>query len=79
MSNANQASGVEVSASIPDYSREHKSWFEWRPPRSLLASIRSYQKQSATRCLIGLVVSNLTVIRHRFWSIVTGADIPLNC
>lgn len=79
MSSVNQVSGSEVSASIPDYSREYKSWFEWNPPRSLLASIRSYQKHSTTSSLVSLVVSKFDVIRHRFWSIVTGADIPLNC
>ena len=62
-----------------DYSHEYKSWFEWNPPRSLLESIISRQKQSATRNLVGLVVSKIDVIGHRFWSTATGADIPLNC
>jgi serine O-acetyltransferase len=55
-----------------DWSRECKGLFEWSPSRSLLASIRGYQRASRlTRWVY--------VIRHRFWSIVTGADIPLNC
>ncbi len=31
------------SATVPDWSREEKSAFEWAPSRSLLASLRSYQ------------------------------------
>ncbi len=60
-----------VSATDPDWSREHKRWFEWAPSRSLLASIRSYQTG-------GPVVRRIAVLRHRFWSVVTGADIPIN-
>jgi serine O-acetyltransferase len=79
MVSAEQSSGVDVSALIPDYSREYKAWFEWVPPRSLLASIRSYQRNAVKRNLIGSTFKKIAVIRHRFWSIVTGADIPLNC
>lgn len=79
MSRANNVSGNEVSSSTPDLSREYKNFFEWNPSRSLLASIRSYQRQAGTRNVIGLTLQKVAVIRHRFWSIVTGADIPLNC
>ena len=68
----------EVSASVPDWSREHKAWYNWDPSRSLLASIRSYQRAKASRSLFGSVVRRIAVIRHRFWSAVTGADIPLS-
>ncbi|MBL1321900.1 MAG: serine acetyltransferase [Methylophaga sp.] len=67
-----------VSSVTPDWSREEKSFFSWSPSRSLLASIRSYQAYN-DRGGIWLVLRQLTVLRHRFWSIVTGADIPLNC
>jgi serine O-acetyltransferase len=56
-----------------DWSRERKRLGEWSPSRSLLASIRSYQ---STRFPL---LRKLCVLRYRFWSIVTGADIPLNC
>jgi serine O-acetyltransferase len=56
----------------PDWTREHKGWLEWTPSRSLLASIRGYQRA-------GKLVRWVYVLRHRWWSIVTGADIPLNC
>src|SRR6185437_9384592 len=59
-----------------DISRERKGFFEWRPSRSLLASIRSYQRWQGKWWALPL--RKLAVLRHRFWSIVTAADIPLN-
>ena len=67
-----------ISADIPDWSREAKRFFEWSPSRSLLASIRHYQKQRNSRNPFRLLMRGIAVIRHRFWSVVTGADIPLN-
>lgn len=66
------------SASVPDWSRETKRPFAWAPSRSLLASIRSYQRHGNSRGPRHLLLQKLAVLRHRFWSIVTGADIPLN-
>ena len=60
-----------------DWSREAKGFFEWAPSRSLLASIRSYQRHSG-RGPIHAMVCKWAVLRHRFWSVVTGADIPIN-
>lgn len=57
--------------------REQKRLLEWAPSKSLLASIRSYQRWR--RKWYGLPLCKLAVLRHRFWSIVTAADIPLNC
>lgn len=68
-----------VSADEADWSRETKSMTEWHPPRALLASIRSYQRHAARRGVPHRIASRLAVLRHRFWSVVTGADIPLNC
>jgi serine O-acetyltransferase len=34
----------EVSSLIPDWTREDKALGEWNPGKSLLASIRTYQK-----------------------------------
>jgi serine O-acetyltransferase len=65
-----------VSAAEPDWTREAKAAFEWDPPRSLLAAIRSYQRHRAGGPLVGLA-RKWAVIRYRFWSAVTGADIPL--
>jgi serine O-acetyltransferase len=62
---------------MPDWARESKSFFEWDPPRSLLASIRSYQRHAGSRTPWAGLLRRLDVLRHRFWSAVTGADIPL--
>ena len=66
---------TEVSATEPDWSREQKRHV-WDPPRALLKSIRDYQ--SARSRSLGLA-AKIATLRHRFWSVVTGADIPLNC
>lgn len=68
----------EVSATVPDWSREQKSLFTWDPSRSLLASMRSYQRHSKSKNPIDIILRKMAVLRHRWWSIVTGADIPLN-
>ena len=65
------------SATIPDWSREHKTTFTWSPSRSLLASIRSYQKWQAYG-FWGIMPRKFAVIRHRFWSAITGCDLPIN-
>ena len=64
------------SATEPDWSREAKAAFEWNPPRSLLAAIRSYQRHRSGGPLV-TVARKWAVLRYRFWSVVTGADIPL--
>ena len=68
-----------VSATEPDWSREAKRPWEWAPSRSLLASIRSYQRLTSVNGPLKTVRRRWAVLRHRFWSVVTGADIPLNC
>jgi serine O-acetyltransferase len=59
----------------PDWSREEKRFFQWYPSRSLLKAIRAYQN---ARGPLAPIVRRLAIERHRFWSIVTGADIPVN-
>ncbi len=68
----------EISAEIPDWQREAKSLFEWAPPRALLASIRRYQRAQHYVQPFAWIVKVCAVSQHRFWSIVTGADIPIN-
>jgi serine O-acetyltransferase len=67
---------AEISASIPDWSREAKPAWAWQPSRALLASIRAYQRH---RDAGHTTRARFAVLRHRFWGVVTGADIPLNC
>jgi serine O-acetyltransferase len=67
-----------VSATEPDWQRERLKLLEWNPGKRLLSSIRDYQRLRHA----GFWKAHLrwwTVLRHRFWSAVTGADIPLNC
>jgi serine O-acetyltransferase len=68
-----------ISAQVPDWSREAKQAFEWSPSRSLLAAIRSYQRSEGRRDPLSALRRRVAALRHRFWSIVTGADIPLTC
>jgi serine O-acetyltransferase len=68
-----------VSALQPDWSREVKAPGEWNPGKSFLASLRDYQRQQARGGFIGAVMLCWAVLRHRFWSAVSGADIPLKC
>jgi serine O-acetyltransferase len=74
-SNNNAAS---VSAEIADWSRERPRQF-WDPGRKLLLAIRRYQYWRHRKGFIAHYASKLLVLRHRFWSVITGADIPLNC
>jgi len=67
-----------VSVEVPDWSREHKRFWEWAPSQSLLASLRAYQRHAASRAPWSALLKRVCVLRHRFWSAVTGADIPLN-
>lgn len=68
-----------VSATEPDWSREAKPWFAWAPSRSLLASLRAYQRVAGSRHPWHRLLRKIAVLRHRFWSVVTAADIPLTC
>jgi serine O-acetyltransferase len=67
-----------VSAELPDWSREKKSFFAWHPSRSLLSSIRQYQRVSDKNSILSDVIKKIAIARHCFWSVVTGADIPIN-
>jgi serine O-acetyltransferase len=67
-----------VSAEIPDWDREKTRGF-WDPSRKLLLAIRRYQYWRNRNGIIPAILCKWFVLRHRFWSVVTGADIPLNC
>lgn len=66
-----------ASAQEPDWSRENPRCF-WDPGRKLLGAIRTYQAHRSKAGLHHLLITKWAVSRHRFWSIVTGADIPLD-
>jgi serine O-acetyltransferase len=75
--NCETASDNKVSADIPDWSRERCRGF-WDPGRRLLRSIRRYQKWHL-REIPWHWNAKYWVLQHRFWSVITGADIPLSC
>ncbi len=64
--------------SQPDWTREQPKRF-WDPGRKLLLSIRDYQKIKVSRNPVNIIRKKICVVRHRFWSIVTGAEIDLSC
>lgn len=67
-----------VSATEPDWKREQTQHY-WDPGRRLLASIRSYQRHANNGGLLAKFMAGIAIVRHRFWSVITGADIPVNC
>jgi serine O-acetyltransferase len=75
MTGSSASSVSSVSSELPDWSRERYRPFSWNPPRALLKSIRAYQAASGPFAALRRASA---VLRHRFWSAVTGADIPLN-
>jgi serine O-acetyltransferase len=70
-----------ISSSEPDWSRE-TPLRPWDPGRRLLRALRGYQaarsRQGLLGRLVGAIASRRWVLEHRFWSVVAGADIPLN-
>ncbi len=59
----------DVSATDPDWTRETPARL-WDPSRRLLRAIRRH-------AAAGPLMRRRWVLSHRFWSVVTGADIPL--
>ena len=70
---------TEVSSTTPDWSRERRAPGEWNPGKSLLKTIRDYQQHHSQPTLLSPFFRRWAVLRHHFWSAVSGADIPLNC
>jgi serine O-acetyltransferase len=65
------------SFEIADWTREKPQGF-WDPGRKLLLAFRRYQYWRAKQGPIAYLLQKPLVLRHRFWSVVSGADIPLN-
>lgn len=68
----------EISADVPDWTREAPRQY-WDPGRKLLLTIRRYQYWRARGGLLAAFFCKILVLRHRFWSLATGAEIPLTC
>jgi serine O-acetyltransferase len=67
-----------VSAEVVDWTREAPRRF-WDPGRKLLLAIRRYQYWRGRRGPVAAIACKWLVLRHRFWSVLTGADLPLTC
>lgn len=64
-----------VSADVADWSREAVGLFEWNPGKQLLRTVRLYARLRSAG-VPGVLLAPV-VMQHRFWSAVSGADIPL--
>jgi serine O-acetyltransferase len=62
----------------PDWEIERPTRF-WDPPRKLIASARAYTRAKQAGSIWGYLLSKLAVLRHRFWSVVTSAELPIFC
>jgi serine O-acetyltransferase len=67
----------EVTSDLPDWTRE-RPIRAWDPGRKLLLSIRRYQYWRKAGSGLPQLISKLVVLRYRFWSVIAGADIPIN-
>jgi serine O-acetyltransferase len=67
----------EVSASVPDWSRERVRKF-FDPSRQLLRHLRGYQHWLPRRSLLRWLCLLWHLAWFRFWSIASGAEIDLN-
>lgn len=74
----NLTDSAEVSGTEADWSRETVTSF-WQPGKQLLKTIRGYQRCTGCGGMLAKLRRKLYVFEHRFWSVVTGADIPINC
>lgn len=68
---------VTVSATVPDRDREIKIRGKYEPWKNLIKTLRDYQNASAKGGIVKIFIPFI-VLRFRFWSVVCGADIPLN-
>ncbi len=68
----------EIDWSVPDWEREKPTRF-WDPGRKLIKSIRDYQSLTTSNKPFKRVRSKLVVMRHMFWSMISGAEIHLSC
>lgn len=74
----NASLGPEISATEPDWGREALGDRWWDPSRRLIRTIRRYQRFRKGSGPVASMFRRLAVLEHRFWSVVTGADIPVH-
>jgi serine O-acetyltransferase len=66
------------SPTVEDWERERCPRFAWQPGKRLLRSVRAYQACRARRGLWSKLLARFYVVEHRFWSVVSSAEVPLN-
>jgi serine O-acetyltransferase len=71
------ASTREISAAVPDWSRERVCRF-YDPPRKLLRHLRAYQACRSAGGPVRRLKSRWHVLWYRVWSALCGAEIDLN-
>lgn len=69
---------MSSSAEIPDWSLEEPRRY-WDPSRRLIRTIRHYQRLRGKSGPLAFISRKICVLRHRFWSVITQAEIDLNC
>jgi len=66
-----------VSSREADWSREMPRKF-WDPSRKLLKAIRKYQLYKQKGGFVSSFISKIYVLKHLFWSTISGANVPIN-
>jgi serine O-acetyltransferase len=77
----NKKMGIDepkISADVADWKREKPHRF-WDPSCKLLLAIRRYQYWRHRGGLLAYFIRRVIAFRYGFWTVVTGAEIPLNC
>lgn len=69
---------MATEITVADWRREEPRRL-WDPSRRLLRAIRRYQSARARQGLTKHLACKYWVLLHRFWSVVTQAEIDLDC
>ena len=67
-----------ISATEADWKRESQIRGRYEPGKKLLAAIRRYQSLTTNSGFISRMIRPIVILQYRFWSAISGADIPLN-
>ena len=69
---------TQISATIPDWSREMAVRGEWKPGCNMMRALRGYQAAAVRDGLFFPIISRFWIYSHRFWSTVAGTDISIH-
>lgn len=68
----------KISHIVPDRTREEVRKF-WDPSRQLLKMLRIYEGSFIVGGIAGWIARKYCSLAYKFWTVITGADIPINC